>query len=96
MKTIAEQAAALGVDENNLSGLLEFLKRNILNNPEALAMFQKNPGEVIRQGVEAWMKMGTEFYNELLENKTERAKEYRAMIAEQTWTEARRKQGLPV
>lgn len=88
MKTIAEQAAALGVDENNLSGLLDFLKRNILNNPQALEAFHQNPGEVIRQGVEAWTKKGVEFYNELLENKTERAKEYRAMIAEQTFAKA--------
>jgi len=88
MKTIAEQAAALGVDENNLSGLLDFLKRNILNNPQALEAFHKNPGEVIRQGVEAWTKKGVEFYNELLENKTERAKEYRALIAEQTFAKA--------
>ena len=93
---IEQIAAEMGVDKNAMQDLLNYLMKNIKRTPENMEAFLANPAEIIKQGIEAWMKSSQDFFNELLENKTERAQKYRADIAHSVWVEGRKKQGLPV
>lgn len=85
---IEEFAKSNGLDLGALNDLIGFLMRNINRNEQNREIFMRNPEEVIRQGVTAWKEMGEQFFQEMLENKTERAQQYRKEIASSVWKNA--------
>lgn len=95
---IATFAAKFNVDPTALAGLIEFLKINLRDNAMFRAAFLDHATRdaALREAVTAWRDKSVQLYTELLENKTERARIAREALAEQTWAEARRRQGLPV
>lgn len=93
---IAKFAAEFNVSQDALQSLLSFLIRKIEGNDGLKAAFFANPDAVIKAGVENWHRQSTEFFAELLENKTEAARAIRENIAHDVWVTARRKAGLPI
>ena len=78
-------AADFNVDPCALKSLMGYLIRNIQESDAVRAAFFANPDAVLKAGVEAWHKSGQALFAELLENRTEFAKETRAAIAEDVY-----------
>lgn len=82
---IQKFAADNGLDASALECLMSFLRRVACEHPQE---FMKDPSAFVASGVKAWHEKGVSFYEELLENKTAKAQEYRAEIAKQVWLKA--------
>lgn len=96
MTTVEQFAAANNLDLNSLKCLVEYLSRKIKDNPTLQAAFFANPDKVIEAGVKAWHKQSQEILGDLLEGRSDWAKETRAILAHDTWVTARQKAGLPI
>lgn len=88
MNQIQVFAQEHGLDANALESLVSYLRRAV-ERPAALKAMEANPSAFLRAGVEAWNRMGQDFYQELLEGVTPRAIEYRKAIAQSVWENAR-------
>ena len=88
-------AAQMGVDTASLSSLVSFLQSNLEKNPELRELAAKHPEQFMEQGVRAWHEASTKFLSELAHGQSERAKQLRAELAEQVWTQLRAEKGLP-
>lgn len=84
-------AAQFNVDAFALKSLMTWLQLQIEKNEQFRSLFlnEATRDEAMRLGVMEWNRRGTEFYTELMENKTERAREYREQIEHEIWTAAR-------
>ncbi len=89
-------ASELGVNPDSLKSLMGFLVRNLESNPTLQAWRLKRPDEFLTEGVKAWHRMHTEFLTELAAGTSERAKQMRAQMAGQVWTQIRESAGLPI
>lgn len=80
-------SAQFGVCPIAARSVLAYLNERIQNVPQ-FAEIAKNGtdaqrAELMSAGMKAWHEHGQAFYNELLENKTEKAKKYRQMILDE-------------
>lgn len=86
-----------GLDKGAMRSLTSFILSNIAKNPELQRIAnhgtEAEKAELIRAGVEEWNKASQRFFNELIENRTERAQTMRQAIIEDVYHTIRAKQG---
>ena len=87
-----------GLDKSALRSLASFILSNIAKSPELQRIASRGTdaekAELIRAGVEEWNKASQKFFQELLDNKTERAQSFRAGLAEDAYNTIRASQGI--
>jgi len=76
--------AQTGCDPISAKSLTDFILNAAARNPEIQQALTHANASVrqaaVEAGVQAWFRQGQAFYQELLENKTERAKQHREAI----------------
>lgn len=77
------------IDPGAYRSLVTFLRSNLHTNPQLQPLAAEHPDEFIKAGVEAWRRKSTEFFTEILENKTPQARQWRYELTEQVYNECR-------
>lgn len=77
-----ELAAQFGLDQSAIDSFLMFMVDNLKREPKLRNFLKTNPDACIKLGVEKWMKMTNEVYNELIEGTSDFAKKFRDDIWE--------------
>lgn len=83
-QSIAQFAKEHGIDATSLSSLVDFLVNAANKSPELHTIMttgtEQQREAAISAGVENWFRQSTAFFQELLDNTTPRAKQYREEI----------------
>lgn len=87
--TPEQLAKEFNLDVTAVKSFLSYMQNNLTKSPELMTAFINDPDKIIKDGIAAWLNASQKFFNELLENKTERAQLLRSKMAEEVYTEIR-------
>lgn len=87
--TPEQLAKEFNLDVTAVKSFLSYMQDNLTKSPELMTSFINDPDKTIKDGIAAWLNASKKFFNELLENKTERAQLLRSKMAEEVYTEIR-------
>ena len=72
-----ELAAQFGLDQSAIDSFLTFMIDNLKREPKLRKFLKTNPEAFMKVGIENWMRVTSEIYNELIEGTSEFAKKFR-------------------
>lgn len=90
-QALKDLSKSAGIDPDFLSAFIAFFKRHVMESPDSMSAFQRDPETILRLAIVQWHTQSSAYLQELLENKTPRAKAAYNRMASEVYDALRRR-----